>query len=82
MGQYQSVNSIHSACCENEKWYHKVCIMERTVSLGCVFICPLCDAANFLADQLNSVHLETWQLHAHFILLFIKIYILTNQEWI
>lgn len=45
MGSFHIINSVQSPCCNNDAWYHKLCLMKMAQSSGYFFRCPLCNDA-------------------------------------
>lgn len=57
MGEYDSTNSVQMVCCNNEKWYHKLCLKKMALQMGRTFQCPSCsNICDFQENMLfNSI---------------------------
>lgn len=52
MEDYCPVNSVQFVCCENDKWYHKMCVRKMIFEARGEIKCPSCDDKDMFKQNL------------------------------
>lgn len=68
MQKYSAVNSLGVICCDDNQWYHKICLKKAAFAFGNEFDCPSCgNKKEFQANmQMNGIYIPDSHYLPHY----------------